>query len=61
MSGRSYSQVWPLFMNWKDIGYGELRFMFMFMYVVVTGRGKYGKVDHSKGKGGERIVAILRF
>jgi hypothetical protein len=48
-------------MNWKDIGYGELRFMFMFMYVVVTGRGKYGKVDHSKGKGGERIVAILRF
>jgi hypothetical protein len=27
----------------------------------VTGRGKYGKVDHSEGKGGERVVAIPRF
>jgi hypothetical protein len=31
------------------------------MYVVVTGQGKYGKVDHSEGKGGERVMAILRF
>jgi hypothetical protein len=33
----------------------------MFMYVVVTRQGKYGKVDHSEGMGGERVMAILRF
>jgi hypothetical protein len=33
----------------------------MFMCIVVTGRGNYRKVDHSKGKGGERAMAILRF
>jgi hypothetical protein len=29
--------------------------------VDVIGRGKQGKVDHSEGTGGERIVAIMRF
>jgi hypothetical protein len=34
----------------------------MFMYVVVViRRGKYGKVFHSEGKGGERVMAIPRF
>jgi hypothetical protein len=33
----------------------------MFMFVSVIGRGKLGKVDHSQGKGGERVVGILRF
>jgi hypothetical protein len=33
----------------------------MFMYIVVTGWGNSGKLDHSEGKGGERVVAILRF
>jgi hypothetical protein len=31
------------------------------MFVGPTGWGKLGKVDHSKGKGGERDVAIPRF
>jgi hypothetical protein len=25
----------------------------------VTGRGKEGKVDHSEGKGGERVVTCV--
>jgi hypothetical protein len=29
--------------------------------VDVTGWGNYAKVDHSEGKGGERVGAILRF
>jgi hypothetical protein len=35
--------------------------MLIFMYVIVTGRGKERKVDHSEGKGGERVVSIPRF
>jgi hypothetical protein len=30
------------------------------MYVVVIGWGKYEKVDHLEGKGGESVVAIPR-
>jgi hypothetical protein len=35
---------------------------YIYVYIVgVAGRGKWGKVDHSEGKGGERAMAILRF
>jgi hypothetical protein len=30
------------------------------MFVCATGRGKYQKVDHLEGKGGEQTVVILR-
>jgi hypothetical protein len=35
---------------------------YVYAHVVgVTGRGKYVKVEHSEGKGGERAVEIPRF
>jgi hypothetical protein len=33
----------------------------MFMFICVIGWGKYGKVEHSEGKGGERAMEIPRF